>query len=265
MNYFFAFIKQSFKESTKSRVVFFINIFGKIIFFIINFYLWQAIFNYDGRGVINGLTMEETINYMLFVSIMYGLLSTNIHRIVMKDVKNGYINIKLLRPLDYGLGHLAMALGQNIYSFFLEIIPSLIIAIFFFNFKIYGIFYFLLSFISFFLAIILNFFIDLNFSLINFKFIDTYSAVNFAKSVFKSLFSGEIVPLNFFPQIMQQIFKFLPTTYLFYTPIMIYLGKLSGADIILSFIFQLIFIIFFYAIYKFFWKMLTKSFEGVGV
>ena len=111
----------------------------------------------------------------------------------------------------------------------------------------------------------MSFFIDLNFSLINFKFIDTYSAVNFAKSVFKDLFSGRLLPLNLFPAIFQTIFKFLPTTYLFYTPAMIYLGKLSATDIIFSFIIQMGFISFFYIIYKFFWKRLTKSFEGVGV
>jgi len=265
MNYFFAFIVQAFKEATKSRFSFFVNMLGKIIFFIINFYLWQAIFGYDGREVINGLRMEETINYMLFISIMNGIVHTHIHGKVMMDVKEGTIATKLLKPLDYGLQHLAINLGKSSFVAFSEIIPSIIIAAIFFNFRLYGLFYFLISVASFFFSLMLNFFIDLNVSLVNFKFIDTYHAVGFIKNVFKNIFSGEFFPLNFFPQVFQGIFKFLPTTYMIYTPVMIYLGKLSATDIILSFIIQSGFILFFYSIYKFFYGRLTRSFEGVGV
>lgn len=265
MNYFFAFFIKAFKEATTSRFSSLVWALGKILFIILNFYLWQAVYTYDGRAVINGLNVEDTVNYMIFSVIMMGLLYNEIHNIVRRDVQKGDISIKLLKPIDYGFQQLALVLGDRFYSVIIEIIPSLTIAFIFFNFKIYGVFNFLLSLISLLFSIILNFYIDLNISLINFKYIDKFGTIKIFKNVLKNLFSGTILPLNFFPQTLQGILKFLPTTYLAYVPIMIYLGKLSENDLLFSFFYQILLIILFYVIYKIFYKRLTKSFEGVGV
>ncbi|MFA5333192.1 MAG: ABC-2 family transporter protein [Candidatus Nanoarchaeia archaeon] len=265
MNYFFAFFFKAFKEATTSRFSSIVWALGKVLFIILNFYLWQAIYSYDGRAVINGLSMEETINYMLFSGMMVGLLYNEIHNIVRRDVQKGDISIKLLKPIDYGFQQLALVLGDRLYSVFIEIIPALTIAFIFFNFKIYGLLNFSFSLASFLASMILNFYIDLNISLINFKYIDKFGTIQIFKNIIKNLFSGAILPLNFFPQILQGALKFFPTTYLTYVPIMIYLGKLSAIDILFSFFYQILLIIIFYFIYKFFYKRLTKSFEGVGV
>ena len=44
--------------------------------------------------------------------------------------------------------------------------------------------------------------------------------------------TGQLIPLSFFPQAVQNIFSYLPFSSMVYTPVMIYLGKYTGAELI---------------------------------
>ena len=48
-----------------------------------------------------------------------------------------------------------------------------------------------------------------------------------AKEALLSFLTGQLIPLSFFPPLVQRIFDFLPFSSMVYTPVMIYLGKYS--------------------------------------
>jgi ABC-2 type transport system permease protein len=63
-----------------------------------------------------------------------------------------------------------------------------------------------------------------------------------AKYFLLELFSGLMIPISFFPQIFQDIFSVLPFQYISYIPVLIYLGKISGAGILKALALQIFWI-----------------------
>jgi ABC-2 type transport system permease protein len=81
---------------------------------------------------------------------------------------------------------------------------------------------FLLSLI---LAALLQFFIFEGLSLLSFWIENTYG-IRFTMRVIMEVVGGAIIPLSFFPEILQKILMLLPFPFLIYLPMRIYLGKI---------------------------------------
>lgn len=78
------------------------------------------------------------------------------------------------------------------------------------------------------------------------------------------LLSGALIPITFFPIILQNIINFFPFSSLIYTPTMIYLGKLTGMELLKALSLQVVWIIILSALAKFMWKMGIKRYESSG-
>lgn len=73
------------------------------------------------------------------------------------------------------------------------------------------------------------------------------------------LVSGAMIPLTFFPEIVQKLFNFLPFSSIIYTPSMIYLNKLSYVEIAKSLGLQLIWVVILMVLSKIMWnKVIDK-------
>jgi ABC-2 type transport system permease protein len=55
---------------------------------------------------------------------------------------------------------------------------------------------------------------------------NTYG-IRFTMRVIMEVVGGAIIPLSFFPQILEKIFMLLPFPFLIYIPMKIYLGKIA--------------------------------------
>ena len=77
-------------------------------------------------------------------------------------------------------------------------------------------------------------------------------------------FSGSLIPLAFFPEIVRNIFEQLPFASLVYTPVMIYMGKLKGIDLAFAFGKQIAWIIVFVVIAKLMWRLAEKRLAVQG-
>jgi len=75
------------------------------------------------------------------------------------------------------------------------------------------------------LAALLQFFLFECLSLLAFWVENTYG-IRFTMRVIMEVAGGAIVPLSFFPQLLQKVFLSLPFHFLIYLPIRIYLGKI---------------------------------------
>ena len=73
------------------------------------------------------------------------------------------------------------------------------------------------------------------------------------------LVSGAMIPLTFFPEIVQKLFNFLPFSSIIYTPAMIYLNKLSYIEIAKSLGLQLMWVVILMILSKVMWnKVIDK-------
>ena len=204
----------------------FISMFGSFI----QYFLWMAIYGSSDNATLGGLSRDEMIIYIFMVYVTSSLVMITISDWVSDDVVKGTVAMNLIKPIDYRMSLIARAFGQVIYRF---LSPGVFIWIGLEIYKvtvlnlpvtsIYNIILFLISCImSFFICVLFDF----CFGMV--AFFTTYIfGMLMAKEALLSFLTGQLIPLSFFPPLVQRIFDFLPFSSMVYTPVMIYLGIYS--------------------------------------
>ena len=64
MSKYLVLVKASIKETLEYRLSLYVTLFGNIIYLIITYYLWTAIFASADKAEINGMTLSSTIIYV---------------------------------------------------------------------------------------------------------------------------------------------------------------------------------------------------------
>ena len=78
------------------------------------------------------------------------------------------------------------------------------------------------------------------------------------------LFSGQFVPLELMPQVIQNAARFLPFQLYKYFPIQIILGKLSTVEIIQGYMIGVAWLVISLFIFRWMWRSGVKKFSAVG-
>ena len=79
-----------------------------------------------------------------------------------------------------------------------------------------------------------------------------------------NFFSGQLIPIDFFPAALKNALDYLPFSGMSYTPAMIYLGKYSTNQIIFSIGVQVVWIGILYILYKILWAKAMKRVTVLG-
>jgi len=78
------------------------------------------------------------------------------------------------------------------------------------------------------------------------------------------LFSGQFVPLQLMPEVIQNIARFLPFQLLIYVPVQIIQGNLNTNEIIQGYIAGVIWLAIALALFRFVWREGVKRYSAVG-
>ena len=70
--------------------------------------------------------------------------------------------------------------------------------------------------------------------------------------------------MSFFPEVVQKVFDYLPFSSMVYTPVMIYLGKYSDAQLCFVLGRQAAWVIILYVLGSMIWKQVTKRLVVLG-
>ena len=122
---------------------------------------------------------------------------------------------------------------------------------------------FLTFVLSMILSYILSFYLNLIFGYLAFWLMNIWGFDILKGSIIK-FFSGAMIPLAFFPGIVRDIFELLPFASMVYKPTMIYMGKISGVNILIALGEQIIWILVFYGIAKLLWHFAQKRLAVQG-
>lgn len=240
-----------------------VNMFGAFI----NYYLWMAIYGSSDQAVLGGLTRNEMIVYVFMSYVTSSVVSISIASTVSDDVVKGTVAMNLIKPIDYRLSLISQAVGNMIYRF---LVPAVFIWIGVEIYKaralglpivsIWNILLYLLSCIMSFLIYVL---FDFCFGMI--AFFTTYIfGMQMIKNALLGFLTGQLIPISFFPEVMQRVFDFLPFSSMVYTPVMIYLGKYSGEKLGFMLCRQAVWIILLYCAGSLIWKKVTKKLVVLG-
>ena len=101
------------------------------------------------------------------------------------------------------------------------------------------------------------------FGLLSFKITNMWGLTQIMNAIVR-LLSGALIPLTFFPDIIAEIFKYLPFGSMISTPTLIYLGKLNGMEMLQALLLQAVWILVFFGLSKWIWSKLIKHLTILG-
>lgn len=259
-----AVMKLAFKQMWVYKFDFAMFALSKPLVFLVYYFLWRAIYSGFGQELIRGFTFNQMISYYL-LSLILQIVTWNLSdRNLARKVKRGELSRDLSKPFHFFWFRLAQVGGFRVLAILLEVPLLIVFGVLFFNFHPASWMHALLFIAAALLAYALSHAIVFLFGLSAF-WIKEYRGVQELRMGLITVVSGAIIPLSFFPEIIQKVFSYLPFQYLIYTPILIFNGQLSTTEMIKAFAVPLIWIIVLITICLLIWKRALKHYTGVGV
>ncbi|MGM9975054.1 MAG: ABC transporter permease [Clostridiaceae bacterium] len=249
--------------SYKGNVLMFL--LGEAMVLAVTYYLWRAIYVSSSSAIIEGFTLKEMIIYVLISFLTALMTSADITYEINMEVKSGSIGINLIRPVSYEMRMFFQALGTFFYNFIIVFILAFtLITLLFYSYgEGLSLGNILLYIVSLLLGFIINFYYSYAFGLLSFKITNMWGMSQVMGAIMR-LLSGALIPITFFPKVIQSIIGFFPFSSLIYTPTMIYLGKLAGAELIKALALQLFWVVIMAMIARLIWKALVKNITILG-
>ena len=230
------------------------------------FFVWKAVFESSDQETLYGFSYDNMVVY-LFISFLSGYITYSDGSYALgKEIIDGSIVMRMIKPIDFDMCFLFQELGNKIISFSLIFLP-ITVGVEVYRFVINGrlmldvpmLLLFLLSMI---LAYGINFFFNLSYGFLAF-FLKNLWGTDIIKGAVVDFLSGATVPLAFMGG-FGKVLRFLPFASLSYTPVMIYMGMYSFAEIAFYLCLQLFWLVVFAVISKLILRLAMKRLVAHG-
>lgn len=246
---------------------FYLFILRKFLGMFIYYYLWMAIYASSASEQLGGFTRSEMILYVFMSYTISDIVMVNISSEIGYDVIDGSVVMNLIKPINYRMNLAFKSLGIMIYR---TVVPSLFIWVGLEIYKVTGLgmepislITAILSLVSIFLSFLVYIFFDYCFGML--AFVTTYIfGMNIVKNAALNFLTGKLIPISFFPVIVQKLFSFLPFTAMTYVPVMIYLGKYTGTQVLGEIGKQVFWVVVFYLLGSLLWNKIEKRIVILG-
>ena len=240
---------------------------GESLYCFVMYFIWKAVFEASGESIFMGFTITDMTLYVFLANIVGFLTNTDSTQMLAEEIREGNIIMRMIKPVNVDMSLLATEIGDKVVMSAFIFLPVMIgveiYRYFALGYVAFNIFMFLGFVVSVILSYILAFYLNLIFGYLAFWLMNIWGFSILKGSIIK-FFSGSLIPLAFFPDIVGKIFEQLPFASMVYTPVMIYMGKLQGMDLLLAFGKQIIWIIVFIAIAKLIWRWAEKRLAVQG-
>lgn len=256
---YFALTRLGVLETIQWRIALFVMFLGNLLYLTLIYFLWKAIFASTGSDVVNGMTFEMTMVYLVLATSLYGVVELYIVWDIGRNIQSGKIVLDLIRPIKYKHYVFWENSGTLVVNFLITFIPTFIVVMFLTKGTIQlgaNIVYFIIAFAF---SIIINYNIDFIVGTIC-LYTQSIWGINIMKQMIVSLFSGATIPLAFFPDKLASVVKYLPFRAIYDTPLTLLMAADSDWYIVISklglSLFWTVVISLFSA---FFWKISIKQ------
>jgi len=216
MSRYFAVARAGYMLGFVYRFTFLFTLIGNVVYLGVAYYLWNSIYRH--AEVIRGMTFNETFLYVGLGSSVFVLLKTYTDWFLHGDIREGTIANYLIKPVDVGIYYMFSSLGVFLFNLTIITIPTFLLLAF--VFKVHftigpGL---LLFPISIFMAYLITFNIDYFIGLFGF-YTESVWGLTTTKEIIVTVFSGALIPLQFFPEAIRKVLFWLPFQAMFHTPI----------------------------------------------
>lgn len=226
---------------------------------------WLAAF--QSRPDIAGYSLPQMVLYYFGVMLVKNLIGIQPQYHLAEEIRDGSFSKYLLRPLNFLIYRLGGIFAWRTVRliFFL---PILLVLIYFFihqgNVFRMPWLNFIAFLVSLFLAFLLQFLLKIVLGLTTI-WLTEVGWLFFGFAVISSFFSGELIPLDLFPQNLIAINNWLPFKYMLYYPLSLGLNRVNGLEAIsLGLLIQCFWCLWAYWLYRRVFKAGIKSYSAYG-
>lgn len=251
--------KASMMESLTFRASTVVSVIGNLIYLIVIYFLWKAIYASSGSDVVNGMTFYDTMVYLVLASALFTFMECYVTWWIGRNFQSGQIVIDLLRPMDFQIYGFFTLSGEYVINFCTTFLPTFIIVYFMTNGTItlgVNLIFFVLSVI---IGVLINFHVDFFVGLICF-YSQSIWGVNAMKEIVVALLSGAAIPLAFFPTGFRTFVNFLPFQAIYNAPLQILIDKnFAWQEYVSMLLWQLMWLVIMFVATRIFWNISKKT------
>ncbi len=243
------------------------NMFMFLLFWLVSPIVYLAVWTTisSSQGSVGGLTPNDFVTYYMILLLIDQLTSDITIHIFAYKIQDGSLAGELIRPAHPMLTN---ALVTNI-SFkvlmLMILIPVWLVLWILFqpNFSTVTVQGILLAVPAVLLGFAISFLFGASLTCIAFWTTRVWSLAEFYWAMI-ALFSGQFVPLQLMPEVIQRIALLLPFQLFKYFPVQIVLGRLPPSEIISGYLTGLVWLVVALCCFILIWKNGVKKFSAVG-
>ena len=256
---YLALTRAGIMETLQFRLSFVVMVIGNLLYLIVVYFLWDAIYESAGTDVVNGMTFTDTLIYLVLATALFNFMEMYAVWEIGRNIQSGKIVLDLLKPMEYRKYLFWSFSGSFIAKFLLTFLPTFIAVAIVTNGAIpmgINLLYFVLSVV---MAVSINYSIDFIVGTIC-LYTESIWGINIMKQVIVLLLSGATIPLAFFPDTLRTVVNYLPFQSIYNAPLTILLDGAPTAETVLTTLgTQLIWCIVMMVISKLFWKVSLRQ------
>ena len=227
MKVFWAFTRQAFHNSAVYRFEFWLRLFSIYILMYCIYWVWKTLYTQTPDAF--GVSLEQMVTYGILGMALEIFLDVGPEWYIAQQVRTGAIDTDLMKPLDFHFHMLARSSGEMLFGLGILAVPAFAMGHYLFGLRLPAS---LTDGLLFLASLIFSFlvFFHLSFLLGSLTVITLdIRSIAWAYYSLVSFFSGQIVPLWLFPELLRKIAEYLPFQAVYYIPMSIYIKTLSGS------------------------------------
>lgn len=246
-------------EALQFRLSFVVMVIGNLLYLIVMYFLWKAIYASSGSETVNGMTFTDTLIYLVLATALFNFMEMYTVWEIGRAIQSGKIVLDLLKPMDYRRYLFWSYSGTFVTQFFLTFLPTFIAVSLLTNGAIHlglNLLYFVLSVV---MAVSINYSIDFFVGTIC-LFTESIWGINIMKQVIVLLLSGATIPLAFFPETLRGAVQYMPFASIYNAPLTMLLNANPDAETVLRTLgMQLFWCIAMTVVSRLFWKVSVRQ------
>lgn len=256
MRIYFEFALKKFQNKMVYRMDFFMGMINTIITIVVYLCIYKAL--YGEARAIDGVSYEMVAtNFVIALGLSQAF---TFNEMFMPDkIKDGSITNEFLKPVNFKLRMLSENVGEGLFKIIFHFLPALLFTCFYTQIcPPKSMVNFLLMLLSMALGYLILWLISFIVQTWCFWLFSVWGIITI-KNVFINVLSGSLLPLWFMPDALKTVISYTPFASIYFTPVRIYLGQLSGSEIFDNMMLQCVWIVVLYLIGNLFWKRGIKK------
>ena len=228
MKILWAFARQVFHGNAIYRFEFWMRLFWVYMLMYSIYWVWKTLYTQTPGAF--GVSLQQMVTYGILGMTLEIFLDVGPEWYMATQVRTGAIDTDLMKPMDFHMHMLARSAGEMMFSLGILALPAFVIGYHLFDLRLPGDGFTTLLFA---LSLVLSFFVFFHISfLLGTLTVVTLDirSISWAYYSLVSFFSGQIVPLWLFPDVLRKVSEALPFQAIYYIPMSIYIKTLSGQD-----------------------------------